>query len=141
MQVTDGDPRSGLITVPSAFAVREATDRLEQRIREAGLQVFARIDHAANASGVGLALRPMELLLFGHPRGGTPLMQDNPLCGIDLPVRALVWEDGEGAAWLTYNDARWLARRHDLSSAAAATIETIRVGLARIAAAVERTAD
>ena len=74
--------------------------------------VFARIDHAAGAASVGMALRPTELLIFGNPKGGTPLMQDRQTAGIDLPVKALAWEDADGKTWLSYNDADWIAARH-----------------------------
>ena len=83
----------------------------------AGLLVFARIDHGANASEIGAPLRPTELLIFGNPKGGTPLMQDRQISGIDLPVKALAWEDGEGIVWLSCNDAHWIAERHGLGEA------------------------
>ena len=80
---------NGLITVPSRFSVGETLDRLTAALTSAGLLVFARINHASNAAEVGLPLRPTELLIFGHPKGGTPLMQDKQTAGIDLPVKAL----------------------------------------------------
>jgi uncharacterized protein (DUF302 family) len=129
---------SGLISVRSASPVRETADRLAAMIRSKGMTVFARIDHSANATAVGLALRPMELLIFGNPKAGTLLMQDKETSGIDLPVKALVWEDAEGAVWLTYNDAEWLARRHDLGAAATETVHAIRDGLAGLASTVSR---
>ncbi|WP_246684548.1 DUF302 domain-containing protein, partial [Mesorhizobium sp. M5C.F.Ca.ET.164.01.1.1] len=79
----------GLISIESRFGVRETIDRLVETVTGAGLRVFARIDHAAGAQEVGAALRPTELLIFGHPKGGTPLMQDRQLAGIDLPIKAL----------------------------------------------------
>jgi uncharacterized protein (DUF302 family) len=118
----------GLTTSPSAFSVRETIDRLERIVTSKGLHVFARIDHADGAARVGLALRPTELLLFGHPRGGTPLMQDQQTSGIDLPVKALAWEDAEGGVWLTYNDASWLARRHQLGAGSSAAVAAINAG-------------
>jgi uncharacterized protein (DUF302 family) len=101
----DGD---GLITIASAHPVSATIDRLAAAAEAAGMRVFARIDHAAGAAEVGMRLRPTELLLFGHPRGGTPLMLDGQTAGIDLPLRALAWEDAEGRVWLTTNDARWV---------------------------------
>ena len=92
---------NGLTTMPSAFSVQETIDRLERIVTSRGLRVFTRIDHAAGAAQVGMALRPTELVLFGHPRGGTPLMQDKQTAGIDLPLKALAWEDAEGPVWLT----------------------------------------
>lgn len=77
----------------------------------AGLQVFARVDHAAGAREVGLDLRPTELLIFGNARGGTPLMQDKQTAGIDLPLKALAWADEDGQTWLSYNDPAWIAEQ------------------------------
>jgi uncharacterized protein (DUF302 family) len=77
--------------------------------------VFARIDHAAGAWAVGLSLNPTEVLIFGNARGGTPLMQSVQTIGIDLPLKALVWQDASGDTWLSYNDPAWLAKRHGLS--------------------------
>ena len=105
---------SGVITVKSRFSVAETIDRLAEIVLGAGLLVFARIDHGANASEIGAPLRPTELLIFGNPKGGTPLMQERQISGIDLPVKALAWEDGEGIVWLSCNDAHWIAERHGL---------------------------
>ena len=95
----------GMVTVASGWSVGETIDRLQAVATGAGLQVFARIDHAGNAASVGMDLRPTELLVFGNPQGGTPLMQDRQTSGIDLPVKALAWQDADGKVWLTYNDA------------------------------------
>jgi len=92
-------------------------DRLESEIRARGLDVFARIDHAAGATKVGLTLRPTELIIFGNARGGTPLMQSAQTVGIDLPLKALVWEDEAGKAWISYNEPSWIAQRHGVSNA------------------------
>src|SRR5215469_12694269 len=92
---------NGLTTVASRFSVSETLDRLTTALTNAGLRVFARIDHASGAEEVGMQLRPTELLIFGHPRGGTPLMQDKQTAGIDLPVKALAWEDADRKVWLT----------------------------------------
>ena len=100
---------NGLISVESRFGVTETIDRLIATVTGAGLRIFARIDHAAGAREIGAPLRPTELLIFGHPKGGTPLMQDHQLAGIDLPIKALAWEDDQGKVWLSYNDAQWLA--------------------------------
>jgi uncharacterized protein (DUF302 family) len=99
------------------------------------LTVFARIDHAANATRAGMQLRPTELLMFGNPRAGTPLMQDRQTIGIDLPVKALAWQDAEGRVWLTWNDTAWLAERHGLGAASAAAVEAIEAGLAAVSKA------
>ncbi|HWE64087.1 MAG TPA: DUF302 domain-containing protein [Chloroflexota bacterium] len=122
----------GMSTIPSAFSVRETIDRLEQLATSRGLRVFARIDHAAGAAQVGMALRPTELVLFGHPRGGTPLMQDQQTAGIDLPLKALAWEDAEGRVWLTYNEASWLAQRHQLGAGSSAAVAALDAGQAAL---------
>jgi uncharacterized protein (DUF302 family) len=127
---------NGLITVASRFSVGETIDRLTAAATSAGLLVFARINHASNAQEVGLELRPTELLIFGHPRGGTPLMQDKQTAGIDLPVKALAWEDEEGTVWLTYNEAAWLATRHELRAESSNAVEAIEAGLATLASSI-----
>ena len=120
---------NGLITIASKFSVRETIDKLAAAATSAGLRVFARIDHAAGASQVGMELRPTELLLFGNPRGGTPLMQDRQTAGIDLPVKALAWEDEHGAVWLTYNEAAWIAARHGLGASSKSAVDAIEAGI------------
>jgi uncharacterized protein (DUF302 family) len=90
----------GLTTIASSFAPEETLDRLEAQIKARGLTVFARVDHAAGATAVGMALRPTEVVLFGNARGGTPLMQDKQTAGIDLPLKYLVWQDEAGKTWL-----------------------------------------
>jgi uncharacterized protein (DUF302 family) len=126
--------RTGLISVRSRYSVRETVNRLAAAVEAAGLIVFGRIDHGANAVEVGMPLRPTELLLFGHPRGGTPLMQDQQTVGVDLPLKTLAWEDKAGQVWLTYNDTEWLARRHGLGSRSARSLETMRASTAALAA-------
>src|SRR5580693_5082489 len=107
----------GLTTVPSHFAPKETMDRVETEISERGMNVFARIDHAAGAAEVGLTLRPTELIIFGNARGGTPLMQSVQTVGIDLPLKLLVWEDAAGKTWISYNEPPWIAQRHHASDA------------------------
>jgi len=142
MADTDESPTAtgdGLVTLPSAHTVPETIDRLASIVTSHGLTVFARIDHAGNAAQVGMPLRPTELLIFGNPTGGTPLMQDEQTAGIDLPVKALAWEDADGRVWLTCNDAAWIARRHGLGPASQSAVEAIGAGLAATArAATER---
>ncbi len=123
---------SGLVTIPSAFSVRETIDRLVSTVTSHGLTVFARIDHADNATKVAMPLRPTELLIFGNPKGGTPLMQDRQTAGIDLPVKALAWEDADGKVWLSYNDAAWLAQRHGLGAKSADAVKAIAAGMAAV---------
>jgi uncharacterized protein (DUF302 family) len=102
----------GIKTLASAFGPKDTMDRLEAAVRSKGMTVFARIDHAAGAAEVGLTLRPTELLIFGNARGGTPLMQAKQTIGIDLPLKALVWQDAAGKTWLSYNDPPWVVSRH-----------------------------
>lgn len=102
----------GLVKVKSAHDARQTMDRLEKIVTEKGMKVFARIDHAAGAASIGAELRPTELLIFGNPKGGTPLMQCAQTAGIDLPLKALVWRDEAGQVWLGYNDPTEVAARH-----------------------------
>ena len=102
----------GLIEVKSANSVKETITRFEATAKERGLMIFARIDHAAGAQKIGKTLRPTELLIFGNPQGGTPLMECAQSAGIDLPLKALAWEDASGQVWLGYNDPQYLAARH-----------------------------
>jgi uncharacterized protein (DUF302 family) len=102
----------GLTTIASSFGLKETMDRLEAEIRARGMKVFARIDHAAGAAEVGLALEPTELIIFGSAKAGTPLMQIDQTFGIDLPLKALVWQDAAGKTWLSYNEPSWIVQRH-----------------------------
>jgi uncharacterized protein (DUF302 family) len=107
----------GLTSIQSSFGPKATMDRLEAEIRATGMTVFARIDHAAGAAEVGLTLRPTELIIFGNARGGTPLIQSIQTVGIDLPLKILVWQDSADKTWLSYNEASWLARRHNVTGA------------------------
>lgn len=104
----------GMITVQSNYGPAETMSRLETAVRSKGLTVFAHIDHAAGAAAVGMSLRPTDLLIFGNAKGGTPLMQSLQTVGIDLPLKALVWQDASGITWVSYNDMAWIARRQGL---------------------------
>ena len=108
----------GLIAVKSPLKAKATMDRFEMVVKEKGLNVFARIDHTAGATKIGKVLRPTELLIFGNPQGGTPLMECAQSAGIDLPLKALVWEDAAGQTWIGYNDPEYLAKRHDAGSCA-----------------------
>ena len=112
----------GLTTHPSQHGPRDIMNRLEAAVKAKGMTVFARIDHSAGADCVGPALRPTELLIFGNARAGTPLMQSVPTIAIDLPLKAIVWEDPAGQTWLSYNDPAWLATRHGLDGTTDAVI-------------------
>ena len=103
---------NGLIAIKSPFAAKETMNRFEENAKQRGLSVFARIDHAAGAAKIGKTLRSTEVLIFGNPQGGTPFMECAQTAGIDLPLKALVWEDVQGQVWLGYNDPEFLAQRH-----------------------------
>ena len=105
----------GLVSLRSSFGPTETIDRLKAELQASGLTVFAQIDHAAGAATVSLALRPTAVLIFGNAKGGTPLMQAAQTIGIDLPLKALVWQDEAGNTWLSYNDPAWLAQRHGIT--------------------------
>jgi len=102
----------GMIEVKSANSVKETINKFESAAKARKLNIFARIDHAAGAQKIGKSLRPTELLVFGNPQGGTPLMVCAQSVGIDLPLKALAWEDASGQVWLGYNDPQYLLTRH-----------------------------
>jgi uncharacterized protein (DUF302 family) len=105
----------GLVAVKSPHSAKETMNRLEETVKQRGLIVFARIDHAAGAAKIGKTLRPTELLIFGNPQGGTPFMECAQSAGIDLPLKALVWEDAAAQVWLGYNAPAFLAQRHGVA--------------------------
>ena len=107
----------GLTSIRSSFGPKETMDRLEAEIRAQRMTVFARIDHAGGAAVVGLKLAPTELIIFGNARGGTPLMQSAQTVGIDLPLKALVWQEAAGKTWISYNEPGWIAQRHGVADA------------------------
>ena len=125
---------AGLITVASAHTVKDTFDRLETSLKAAGITVFARIDHAAGARSVGLELRPTEVLIFGNPKAGTPLMQAVQTIGLDLPLKVLAWQDAASKVWLTYADMAWLARRHGLGAETAGTQAALTTALGKLVA-------
>ncbi len=102
----------GMTSCLSSHEAGETMERLAAAVTNRGMTILARIDHAAAAAEVGMVLRPTEVLIFGNPLAGTPLMQAAQTIGIDLPLKALVWQDDAGKIWLTYNNPIWLARRH-----------------------------
>ena len=105
---------NGIISIRSAHDVKTTGDRLENKLREKGMTVFIRINHAEGAQKVGIRLRPTELIIFGNPKIGTPLMQCGQSVAIDLPQKALIWQDETGQVWLSYNDPKYLASRHSI---------------------------
>jgi uncharacterized protein (DUF302 family) len=123
----------GLTTIPSNYGPKDTMDRLEAAVKAKGMTVFARIDHAAGAAGVALPLRPTEVLIFGNAKAGTLLMQSIQTSGIDLPLKALVWQDASGNTWLSYNDPAWLAKRHRLAHETEAAVSAMAAALAAVA--------
>lgn len=108
------DAVMGVTSLPSKFAVKETIDRLEDALRSKGITIYGRIDQQAEARKAGFEIRALELLLFGNPKAGIPLMQQEPLSGLDLPLKVLAWEGEDGKVWLSYNDFSCLQSRFGL---------------------------
>jgi uncharacterized protein (DUF302 family) len=125
-------PQDGLISIASQHSARDTVERLIAALAKRNLTVFARIDHAAGAASVGLSLRPTEVVIFGNPKGGTALMQDQQTAGLDLPLKTLVWEAADGEVYLTYNDPHWIAQRHGLGAASAGAVDALAKALSAI---------
>ena len=104
----------GLIDIPSSHSVDETVTKLEGILRAKGITLFALVDHSGEAAKAGMKMRPTKLLIFGNPRGGTPVMLAAPSSAIDLPLKILVWEDDQGKVWITYNSPTYLQMRHNL---------------------------
>jgi|SRR5450432_3638943 uncharacterized protein (DUF302 family) len=104
----------GITSLSSGYNVKETMDKLETGFRSKGITIYGRIDQQAEAKKVELMLRPLELLIFGNPRAGVPLMQKEPLSALDLPLKLLAWEDADGKVWVSYNDPRYLQNRFGL---------------------------
>jgi uncharacterized protein (DUF302 family) len=121
----------GLVAVKSPHGAKATMDKLEELVKQRGLTVFARIDHAAGAAKIGKSLRPTEVLIFGNPQGGTPFMECAQSVGIDLPLKVLVWEDASAQVWLGYNDPAFLAQRHGVPQCP--VVESLRKALTGIA--------
>ena len=124
----------GLVAVKSPMSAKATADKFEELVKQRGLNVLARVDHAAGATKVGKSLRPTELIIFGSPQAGTPFMECSQTVGIDLPLKALVWEDASSQVWIGYNDPSFLANRHGAAQCPAA--ENIRKA---VSALVEAT--
>jgi len=107
-------PPNGIITKPSNVSVAATMDKLENALKSKGVTIYARIDQQKEASKSGLELPPTELLIFGNPKAGVPIMKSHPLAGLDLPLKALVWQDEQQKVWLSYNSLDYLKKRHDL---------------------------
>ena len=127
------DATRGIARVRSAHSVAATLDRLESLLEERGVLIFARIDFSGDASRAGLTMKPEQLLIFGNPKAGTPLMLADPAAGIDLPLKALAFEAGDGTVWLAYNEPQYIIHRHGLA-------ETLRTNIAAVAPLLERAA-
>ena len=128
---------AGLVTVASALPPAETVDRLQREILGKGLTIFAKVDHSGGATAAGLPLRFTQLLVFGSPKGGTPLMQARQTIGIDLPLRMLVWQDERAGVFVSHDDPAWLVARHGVTERAD-TVEALSRLLASLAASVAR---
>ncbi len=115
----------GIISKASKYSVPETLDRVEAVLREKGIRVFARVDHSGEAEKVGLKMRPTQVLIFGNPKGGTPVMLAAPTAAIDLPLKALAWQDDDGKVWLSYNDPEYLKKRFGLTDEQIKTLSGI----------------
>ena len=104
----------GVINVPSVFSVQETVSRMEKVLQQKGMTVFNRIKHSESAKAVGVELRDTELIIFGNPKVGSPLMKCQQTVALDLPQKALVWEDDQMKVWISYNDPKYLLKRHDI---------------------------
>jgi len=124
---------NGLITLKSPYSVSKTLDRFERVVKSKGMTVFARVDHAKGAAGVGKPLRPTQVLIFGNPKIGTLLMQSEQTAGIDLPLKLLAWQDATGQVWVSYNDPGYLVQRHNISDRDA-IVAKMRKALAHFAA-------
>jgi uncharacterized protein (DUF302 family) len=127
--------RDGIVTLASSHTPAVTIDRLMSALDAKGITVFARIDHAAGAASVGMPLRPTTVVIFGNPAAGTPLMQSDQRVGLDLPLKALIWEDANSRTWLTYSDPAWLIERYGLGDAAKPVAARLAAALAGLAAA------
>lgn len=127
----------GMINVQSSHGVKETADRLERILKEKGMTVFNRVKHSEGAAGAGIQLRDTELVIFGNPKVGSPLMKCRQSVAIDLPQKALIWKDGDSKVWISYNDPTYIKKRHDVSGCET-VISKIEKALAGITAAAAK---
>jgi uncharacterized protein (DUF302 family) len=124
---------SGIVRVKSAFSVEETSQRFESIAQQQGLKIVAKVDHSAGAKSVNQELRPTQLIIFGNPMAGTTLMQCNQTAGIDLPQKALIWQDEKGQVWFGYNSPKYLMARHQLKGCGEEAIQRINNNLSMLA--------
>ena len=127
------EPDRGIVVLRAQQSAAATIDQLKSLLERRGILIFARIDFSGDAARAGLAMRPEQMLIFGNPKAGTALMQAQPLAGLDLPLKALAWEDAEGRTWLACNDPHYIVRRHNLP-------ETLAANLAAVAPLLEQAA-
>ena len=125
LSVVSAHAGGNVVTKPSKYSVPETIDRIEKAVTAKGMKIFARIDHGGEAKNVGLDMRPTVLLIFGNPKGGTALMVARPTAAIDLPMKALAWEDKDGNVWLTYNSPELLSERHGVPADLTSKLEPV----------------
>ena len=118
-------PQRGVVLIPASRSVAATIDRLESLLRERAILIFARIDFSGDAARAGLSMRPEQLLVFGNPKAGTPLMLAAATVGLDLPLKALAFEDEADKTWLAYNDPHYIVRRHDIGEALSANLAAV----------------
>lgn len=116
---------SGVLRIASAHSVADTAARLASLLKEHGVLIFAHIDFSADAARAGLSLRPEQLVVFGNPKAGTPLMQAEPTVGLDLPLKALIWEDLQARTWIAYNDPLYVVRRHAVAAELSANLAAV----------------
>jgi uncharacterized protein (DUF302 family) len=116
---------AGLVRLPSRHPVAATLDRLEALLKQRNVLIFARIDFSGDAARAGLQMRPEQMLIFGNPKAGTPLMQQVPAAGLDLPLKVLAWEDAESRVWTAYNDPQYIVRRYGIDPALTANLAAV----------------
>ena len=126
-------PDNGMVHLRSPYSVPETLKRLESILQAKSITVFALVDHSGEAAKVGLKMHPTQLIIFGSPKAGTPLMVASPTLAIDLPLKALVWQDAEGKTWISYNDPIWIAACYSLRAELMQVAQKMREGLEAIA--------
>ena len=132
MNSATADP--GIVRIASRHSVAATVQRLESLLKERGVLIFARIDFSGDAARAGLTMRAEQLLIFGNPKAGTPLLQSAPTVGLDLPMKALVWEDAAGKTWIAYYHPQYIVRRHGLDAALSANLAAVVPFIERAAA-------
>jgi uncharacterized protein (DUF302 family) len=122
---TSQEADAGIRTLPSHHSVSDTVDRLAALLKERGITIFARIDFSGDAAKNGLTMLPEQQLIFGNPKAGTPLMVASPIAALDLPIRAICWQDKDGKTWLAYNEPSYVIRRHGLTENLAGNLAAV----------------